>query len=253
MYFDIHSHILPGIDDGANSPEETRMMLEMAYRDGIRGIMSTPHYYYAMDEGIWQRREAAYELACSLADQIDPNFYIYQGAEIFYESGVLTELKSGAPLTLNGTRYVLVEFPLNIDFAYIRYAVQNLQYEGFRPVIAHMERYTVLRQKHHVAALTELGAYMQVNVDSIQGKNGWRTCRYLLKLIKKGEIHLVGTDAHGSICRKPLMSPCAEYLDKKVGTIKRMQLCRMNFLKIIEGAYLSDETDDQYGRKHDEQ
>lgn len=240
MYFDIHSHILSGIDDGANSPEETRMMLKIAYQDGIRGIMATPHYHYDMDARIWQKTEAAFKLACSLAYQIDPAFCIYQGAEIFYESGILTELKSGAPLTLNGTRYVLIEFPLNIDFTYIRYAVQSLQYEGFRPIIAHMERYKVLCQERHVRSLTELGAYMQINADSIQGKNGWKTRRYLLKLIKKGEIHLAGTDAHGSIHRKPLMSACAAHLDKKVGKIKKTQLCQINFRKILEGEYLND-------------
>jgi len=240
LYFDIHSHILSGIDDGANSPEETDRMLKIAYQDGIRGIMATPHYHCDMDAGIWQKREAAFKLACSLAYQIDPALYIYQGAEIFYESGILTELKSGAPLTLNGTRYVLIEFPLNIDFTYIRYAVQSLQYEGFHPIIAHMERYEVLCQEHHVGSLTELGAYMQVNADSIQGKNGWKTRRYLLKLIKKGEIHLVGTDAHGSIHRKPLMSACAAHLDKKVGNVKKTQLCQTNFRKILEGEYLND-------------
>lgn len=240
--FDLHCHILPGVDDGAKDKKESEKMLKMAYRQGIRKIVATPHYYCGMEEGELEKRAAAYQWLCSLAAQISSELEIYPGAELYYESGILDELKVGRVPTLNNTTYVLVEFPVNIDYNYIFHAVQNLQYTGFRPVLAHIERYDALRNEERVSALVDSGAYMQVNAGSVSGKNGWSTKRYLLRLMKSNLIHLIGTDAHDPDRRQPLMQDCINYIDRKMGRDYRDRICYDNPSRIVKGEYLSGES-----------
>lgn len=240
--FDLHCHILPGVDDGAKDKKESEKMLRIAYKEGIRKIVATPHYYCGMEAGELEKRTAAYQWLCSRAAEVSSDMEIYLGAEIYYESGILDELKMGRVPTVNDTRYVLVEFPVNIDYNYIFHAVQNLQYIGFRPVLAHIERYDALQREERVSSLVDSGVYMQVNASSVSGKNGWSTKKYLLRLMKLDLIHLIGTDAHSSAKRQPLMRDCINYIDKKMGRSYRDRICYDNPARIVKGEYLSGES-----------
>ena len=235
MFFDIHSHILPDVDDGAQSIDTTRRMLEFAYQQGIRRMMATPHFYADMDAQIFPKWKQAYNTTSSLAREIDLNFTIHRGAEVYYDSRIIPLLKQGAPLSLHGSRFILVEFPGAVDFTYLTYAVRELQYAGYRPVLAHIERYRVLQNERNVAGLCEMGVWMQVNAGTVAGKSGLGVRRYILRLIRKGYIHIIGTDAHGVEVRQPLMIKCAAILDKKVGSEIRDSLCRRNFMEILKG------------------
>ena len=240
--FDLHIHILPGVDDGAKDKKESEEMLRIAYREGIRKIVATPHYCCRMKEEELEKRVVAYRWLCSKAAEISSEIEIYLGAELYYESGILEELKQGRAPTLNHTRYVLTEFSVSADYNYIFHAVQNLQYAGYRPVLAHIERYDALQKEERISALVDSGAYMQVNAGSVSGRNGWSTKRYLLRLMKSDLIHLIGTDAHSSVGRQPLMKECADYIDKKMGQKYRNRICYDNPSRIIKGEYLSGES-----------
>lgn len=237
---DIHCHILPGVDDGAKDEQESEQMLKIAYAEGIRKIVATPHYYAGIDSGELEKREKAFEKLKVLAKKTASDLEIFPGAEIFYESEILDELRQGKVPTLNHTRYVLVEFPTDIDYSYIFHAVQNLQYTGKRPVIAHIERYDALKSEAHVRSLVETGAWMQVNAASLTGHRSWSTRRYLLKLMRLGLVRVIGTDAHGSNHRPPKMQECAAYLEKKLGRELRDLLCCGNAAKIVKGEYISE-------------
>ena len=239
MIIDTHCHILPGVDDGAKNADETRRMLRMAFKDGIDEIIATPHFNCDMDASVLEKRMGAYLRTCKYAKEMNPTARIYLGNELYYSEGVVDALDRGDALTLNQTKYVLVEFPVYSEFRYIRQAVQNLQYAGYLPVIAHIERYQGMKKEEQVAELAGMGACMQVNVSSVMGKAGWSTRWYLLKLMRHGLIHVLGTDAHGATHRRPEMRDCLSYIDKKIGKTYREEISTINPSRIIRGEYIS--------------
>ena len=230
---DVHCHILPGVDDGAKNLAETEEMLRTAYSEGIRKIVATPHFSEGMTEDLRQRKKNAYAATARLARKIAQDFEILPGGELFYSEGAVAELKAGRIWTMNHSRYVLTEFPIFANFTYIRQAVQNLQYAGYDPILAHIERYASLADEEAILTLREMGVLLQVNASSLMIKAGWKERRRLLHLLKKKYIHLIGTDAHGSRRRRPLMRDCAAYIEKKTDRSYCLELCEKNAEKII--------------------
>ena len=217
---DVHCHILPGVDDGAKDAMETRSMLEMAWNEGIRTIFATSHYDSEMGTGIWKRRKEALEQTRRMAAEISPELKIASGAEIFFSEKAVEELEKGRIWTMNQSRYVLVEFFPGEEFFYIQRGLQTLQYKGFWPILAHVER------------------YLQTNASSVIGRNGRRVKKHLRCLLKERLIHFVGTDAHGSRHRRPLMAECAAYIEKKTDREYCRKICRENAGKIIRREYI---------------
>ena len=235
--FDIHCHILPGVDDGARNKAETRKMLEMAYQEGITRIMATPHFDADMPKDTFNRWNEAYKQTCRIARRIDPKFKIYPGAEIYYDSRIPDLLKKGYPITLNKTLYVLVEFPIDTDMTYLSDAAFNLQMAGYYPIVAHIERYQVLQSEKNVKKLVSRGVRLQVNTSTIIGKSGSKLKASMLDLIQKGYIDLIGTDAHGAKVRRPKAEQAIDILKKRIGSRELELLCRRHFYEIVRGEY----------------
>ena len=241
MIIDMHCHALPGLDDGAKDEKETVKMLRMAWKEGIRGILVTPHYNIDREKNFSERCREAYRRTRSLAEKVNPRLRIFLGNEIYYSSGVVEALQKGEALPINGTRYVLIEFAPYVELLTVRKAVQEFLYAGYFPILAHMERYECLRKINHVQELVELGAFMQVNASSLEGKMGIRVKWYLKKLIRADLVHVIGTDAHGSRHRRPKIRNCLTYLDKKAGVTCRKKLTEKNPAKIIRGEHICGE------------
>ena len=235
MVIDMHCHLLPGVDDGSKDEKETEKMLRMAWKEGIRGILVTPHYHVDRSGDFAERCKSAYRKVCSMAKGMYTEMRIFLGNEIFYSTGVVEALKRGDALTLNGTRYVLVEFAPYVELLTIRKAVQELQYAGYTPILAHMERYDCMKKEEQVRELVEMGALMQVNASTITGKMGMGVKRYMKKLLKEDLIHIIGTDAHSSSHRRPKIKKCLRYIEKKAGASRRQKLTERNPAKIIRG------------------
>lgn len=235
MVIDMHCHLLPGVDDGSKDEKETEKMLRMAWKEGIRGILVTPHYHVDRSGDFSERCKKSYQKVCSMAKDIHPGMKIFLGNEIFYSAGVVEALKKGEALTLNGTRYVLVEFATYVELLTVRKAIQELQYAGYAPIVAHMERYDCLKKEEQVRELVEMGALMQVNASTLTGKMGMGVKRYMKKLLKEDLIHIVGTDAHSSRHRRPKMKKCLRYIQRKAGASKRRELTESNPATIIRG------------------
>lgn len=231
---DIHTHILPEIDDGAANEETAFQMLRKAYEEGTKVLVATPHYHHGMDFSWEEKRQSAWKDMCSMAAEISSDLQILLGAEIFYESGILEDLKSGKPLSLNHTRAVLVEFSMDTSYVYIKNAVLNLQGIGFLPILAHIERYPALARIERVEELVDMGMKVQANADSITGKNGWRIKRYLMKLMQEELIDFAATDAHDLKRRPPGMDSCMKYLERKVGSEYSRRLCTDNAKRLLE-------------------
>lgn len=205
FFVDIHSHILPGIDDGARDWTMFDDMLETAENSGVGCIIATPHYISESYENTSEIVEKCIDELRSrrtAAVESEPDFngvLIYPGAEIFIDPGVPQKLKSGIVPTLAKTSFALVELPCSFlpphagDFFY------DLQISGFRPVLAHPERYSYLvDNEKYINELMNRGVFFQINSAAIIGINGKSVQNAALKLIKNGFCHYVASDSHSS-------------------------------------------------------
>lgn len=235
MVIDIHSHILPGIDDGAKSMDEAIQMLNIAVQEGIEAMVATPHYEVGMKNGYSKKCLNVYDKLQECIKTKKLPIELYLGNEIYYSESILELLQNGEIHTINGTPYVLVEFPIHIGQQSMERALNNLFYAGYWPIIAHAERYSVLRDVNKVSNLVRNGACIQVNVSAILGQDGWTTKHFCKRLMKKRLIHIVSTDAHRARKRKPIIKECLEYIEKKYGTDYRKQVSEDNPLKILKG------------------
>lgn len=217
-YIDMHCHILPGVDDGAKDEEEMRKMLKLAYREGIRCIIATPHYHPGRGKESPEvlRKQAARLRAA--AHELDEHFRIYLGTEIYFTHEVLEKLKEKRILTMNGRNYVLVEFSPSDMFSYIRQSLQQLQLSGYSVILAHAERYQCIIDEPELACqLSDMGVYLQVNAGSICGDHGQKIKKLVRGFLDRKIIFCVGTDAHSANHRAPKMEKAAQYVAKKYG------------------------------------
>ena len=195
-YIDIHAHIIPGVDDGAETMEESMSMIETAYQEGIRAIIATPHY------GKWN---PDYNKAYAL------DMKLFFGNEIFYGAEVIEDLRSGRAMTLGGTDYVLVEFSTEAEYITIAEGLREFVSAGYRPVLAHVERYSSLHGNlKSIRELIENGTYIQVNARSYLGKITSRRTLWCRRLLDERMVHFIASDCHDAAARKPVMKSAVD-------------------------------------------
>lgn len=235
-FVDIHSHILFGADDGAETAAVSESLLDMAYRDGVRGICCTPHYYNPMvarpkvPVGI----DESYAYLVRLAGEKYSDMRLWLGNEIFYHHGCIDELSAGRCRSLGGGRYVLVEFFPDEDKKKIKASLASLIGSGYIPVLAHVERYSELAGNvSEVRSLHENGTVISVNARSVVGDHG-RACRhFILKLMKAGLVGIVASDAHDTDERNPILSDAYALVCDKLGESEADAMFRENALDIL--------------------
>lgn len=217
-FWDIHCHLLPGVDDGADSLEESMRMIRMEYADGVRHIIATPHYRKGMFETSADKIEAQYEAVCREARRELPGLHIALGCEFYANMDMTETLGAGKRPTMGKSRAVLTEFSGNAPEEWIRERTMALRSAGYIPVLAHIERYQCMRENlGFVRELSALGAYIQVNAGSILGAHG-RQCRKFCRALRRENlIDLIGSDAHGDQVRPPCIGACVARLMKKAG------------------------------------
>ena len=215
---DTHCHILPEVDDGAHNIEETRQMLQEAYEDGIRYVIATPHYHPRRGRKSPGYLRRQLKLVREEAAQISDELRIYLGTEIYFGQDIPERLREEKVLTMNRTRYVLVEFSPADPFEYICQGIQQIQLKGYEVILAHIERYQCMyKGKGYAEHLNRMGVKIQVNADSITGNGGWKAKRLVRELLENRLVFCVGTDAHNPKRRPPRMRKAAEYVEKKYG------------------------------------
>ncbi len=234
-YFDIHCHILPGIDDGAANEREMLQMLKVAYSQGIRYVFATPHYHPKRGEADASVVDSVFENVQNVVKTQFPDMKIYKGNEIYFRQDATQMLKEGRLLTLAGSDYVLLEFSTAVSRDQVKNAVGQLQMAGYVPVIAHVERYEDLVGEYgFIEELADAGVYFQVNAASVVGDMGGARKRFIKKMIKNDWVHFIGTDAHDAGHRAPLMEKCASYLRKKFDEDTAEMLLYHNPMMIVK-------------------
>lgn len=215
FFFDLHCHMLCNVDDGASSPEEMFAMLEMAYADGTRALCLTPHFSPYLFGDTLEESERAFAMLCAYAEKKHPDMYLYLGHELGYHGSCVEALNEGACRSLNGTRYVLVDFPETVGFFEIQKAMNRIQQSGYLPILAHTERYRSLHSKlDWVEDFVAGGGKVQLNASSITGAWGMGARSQWKKLLARGLVHVISSDGHNLTSRQPKMSVCMEYLEK---------------------------------------
>lgn len=214
---DIHCHVLPNVDDGAQSMETALQMVEEAYREGIRCMVATPHYYPGHRNRETQVIFETFQALKQEAEKRLSGFELLLGNEIYYKEEAVELLRSGEIFRLNESRYILIEFHVATDYKTIYHAIKKVVMQGYYPVIAHIERYACLyRQEKLIKELVEAGAYMQVNTQTfLTGPfDGYK--KYCLRLMEQGVIHFLGSDCHNMTSRKPIMQQTVACLERKI-------------------------------------
>ena len=209
MMTDIHTHILPGVDDGAKNGEESLAMLRLQRESGVERMYLTPHFYprHQEFEEFLEKRAAARESLRALTVGKDiPEMRL--GAEVHYSPDILEmDLRQ---LTLGDSDFLLLEMPHMIYPAYGEQVVSRILGEGITPILAHVERYLHLQKKGQLKTLIEMGIPMQISAGAFRGPFAAAKAS---RLMKNGTWFL-GTDCHNTSTRPPNYGPAAAYIQK---------------------------------------
>ena len=210
---DVHSHILPFVDDGSSSYESSVQLLRNLRNDGITKIILTPHYKRGVNDIEKSKLISEFKdfQAKIKSEGIDVELYL--GQEVFCDSKIFSLLEEDKLCTINGTKYLLIEFDY-FNYTDILDYVYNIKLMGYIPVIAHIERYGYL-DADTLIGIHQLGALIQVNASSILGDNGKKFQKKVFATIKSGLISFVATDIHGG--REISLSSAYKIVNKKFG------------------------------------
>lgn len=216
MLTDFHSHILPGIDDGSRSVEESIAMLRLSWEQGIERIILTPHFYpnhSSPDRFLRERSEAHSRLLEAVSGQDMPRLLL--GAEVHYYPHMShsEELRS---MAIEGTSCILVEMPSGpwTERMY-RELSQLHSYQGLTPIIAHVDRYLGRFRDFGIPKrLSGLPVLVQANAEFFLDR---RTAGKALRMLKNRQIHLLGSDCHNLTDRAPELGSAIELIRRRLG------------------------------------
>ncbi|MBR4768368.1 MAG: histidinol-phosphatase [Lachnospiraceae bacterium] len=211
----MHSHVLPGVDDGSDSLLTSLTMLKTAIESGVTDMILTPHYV----PGRAHRKETLFSQFEKLNEAKDRQglpIDLYLGNEVFCHEGMENDLKDGKILTMNGTNRVLVEFFPGAAGATIRNAVMTLSASGFVPILAHVERYEyVVSHADEIGILKSTGALIQVNAGTFLGHMGPAAKRFAERAVEEELVDFIGSDAHDVGRRTTRVSEAVQLLYRK--------------------------------------
>lgn len=234
---DMHCHILPGLDDGCQSMDETIQALREAERQQIKQIIVTPHYHpgrYMVSASQIMKTLDEVRRQC---EKKGIDIALYPGQECYYYSGLTELLNSGSVLTLAESRYVLVEFSPDCLFTYLLSGLRDLRQNGYIPILAHFERYRCLQKEEHLESLKEQEYLLQMNFDTLLPKDGWFRKNPWRALAKSGVVDFLGSDCHGVDFRPLRVSEVYEWLGVNLNSRQRQQILTDNIQKILQNIY----------------
>ena len=209
---DLHCHLLPEMDDGSDGVQTTKKILELLAEQGVTQVVASSHFYATEDrpEEFLRRRAQSLASVAGIADA--PR--IIPGAEVAYFDG-MSNCQALQDLTIENTNLILVEMPFaEWTERMVGELVKLKSYLGLQPVLAHIERYRDRRQlPKFLGQLVSEGIAMQCNTASVLQAD---TRRWVIGMIKKGNVHFLGTDAHNLTTRAPAYGEAVAFLQKKL-------------------------------------
>lgn len=232
---DLHAHILPELDDGSQGLMESLEMARLAVESGVTAMVATPH---CADD----RRQEVYSAFLLLQEALKEMHIplrLYPGMEIYGTQDTVRLLKEGKLFTLNGSRYPLIEFDFQSDGEEETWILRNVIRAGFRPVVAHPERYRYVQEDPElINRWQRMGCLFQVNRGSLLGRFGRGAYGMAMELVDRGFATVVASDAHSPKIRTPWMKDVQGLLSEEVSPAAAQYLLTRNPKSILKDEQL---------------
>lgn len=236
---DIHTHVLPTIDDGPTTMTESLEMCRIAVNDGIKKIIATPHVQNGMYDLDANKVLEKIYLLNQLVKQEGLDLVIFPGAEVHLNDRLLDAeiLKESSILTINGGRkYILLEFPFQWVPSGTEHVIFKLRSMGFTPILPHLERnFKIQRDPYMVRHFAEMGAILQVTAQSITGDFDAAPLKCVLWMLKNNLVHVIASDAHSPIARPPILSKAVKVVSEMLGEEAAKKMVLEHPKMILEG------------------
>lgn len=194
---DVHTHILPNIDDGARSIENTISMLQEAKQAGFTDILFTPHYMENTYENDINEITKRVEVVEEATKRYGININLHFGNEVYLTPDIHKKIINGQVQTLNKSQYVLVELPMHTKILYAEFEFERLIEKGFIPIMAHPERYSYVQDNiKYLEPFYKRGVLLQCNYASLIGHYGAEAKKTIKKLLKMDVVTFMASDVH---------------------------------------------------------
>lgn len=238
---DIHSHILPFVDDGSNDLEISFEMLKSAAAAGTDEIVLTPHCnLYDREKNYFYEMQLVFDAFKQKVEERNIGIKIYLGAEVFADESVTQLLKKGLLPTINGSRFLMIEFDFYSTPAYICDTVRSIGRMGYVPIVAHPERYSCIKKINGVSMeIMNSGGLLQVNKGSLAGEFGESARQTALELISHNTAQFVASDAHSLSSRTVEMDLTYEIIEDYFGNKTAQSLLNDNPARLIRNGRLT--------------
>lgn len=230
---DTHCHLLPYVDDGAENIREAHALLQMQAEQGVTSVFLTVHLRRKMFET--PQNEVEKQFARMKNEFAGEEYFpdLYLGRENHCDRLFLHCLEENQVQTLGGSPYILLEFHDHSSDD-IRFFVHEVMRRGFRPVIAHFERYPAIHAHPElVDELVDRGVWLQMNTEGILGDEGRKQKKFCWTMLKEEKVHLVASDAHHVGFREPNLGECADLLQRKLPSMLCEEILFHNPARII--------------------
>ncbi len=222
---DLHSHILPMVDDGATSLLMALEMARIAVDDGIEVMACTPHFMPGIYDNVADDIRRRVEVLNHEFIQNDIDLSLVTGSDAHIRPDFVDCLRSGDILTLHNSRYVLFEPPHNVMPQRMGDLLFNIAMAGFVPILTHPERLKWIEQNYAlVKELVQAGVWMQITSGSLTGRFGQRPQYWAHRMLADGLVSILATDAHNTKSRPPLLAEGCEIAKSEVGLDEAMRL-----------------------------
>lgn len=227
--FDLHSHILPNIDDGAKDMNMSLELLRMAVKHGTKGIVATPHVIEGDSLPTWERILTACDDLKKTAKDAGINLPIFPGGEVAIYRDILDLFTGPGPYCINSGRYMLVELPATHIPSFAEDFFFTLQTRGITPILAHPERHPLIAKNPEILLeWIRTGILCQMNGTSITGQMGERVMATAELLLTNRMIHVIGSDAHRIRTRNTDLTLAVDKITRLIGTTEAHQLLVVN-------------------------
>ena len=218
---DIHCHVLYGLDDGPENLEQSMELIRELEKKGVEKIIATPHYISGEDyvPTCEEIREKV-EILRKEIEKENLKIKLYAGMEVYASHDTVERIKNKEILSLNDSRYILIEFPFELIPKYMTDLLFAMQLEGYTPIISYPERYcSDYRKSGLFNEPVDNGVLLQINLESIMGFYGKRAKKQAYRLLKDGMVHMVATDSHNL---KKILSD-RKLIEKKISDISGIE------------------------------
>lgn len=236
---DIHTHILPGLDDGARDMDDSLAMAEVALKSGVHTVVATSHantggYFREYGPEVYEERLQAFRRAL---EQEGMPLTVLSGMEIFTTEDVPELIEDGRLIPINHTSFFLMEFAFGIEDFEMDQMLGNVLAMGLTPVIAHPERYACVQESpERVNGWMKKGCLAQINRGSVFGRFGGRAKECADALLEQRWVTCIASDAHKPYERTPYMADIKEYMEERFSYRYSRELLYENPRKILMGS-----------------